>query len=275
MAKLSINEDSLNAIGDALRVHFGENIKEGIDTQEPAPLSLHVIYDTFGTSADRNGKYLNPQEYIWTCQVKGAARLEFEISYRTEPTDFMWVAEGAHKCVNTNEGHILKFDKYTGLYCTKCESENVVGTGIIRQVGYYDDENALDNFQVVYNGELHVCQDCGALGYKRSYGIMGVFDDGLKDLDGYSCIFQNGGDLVRTIEKFTFEGDTFTFACYTYQQTYITGYNAYLRAYDAEGQELTTLDLHEGRIPNEYSPAEMVTAIGKLNNYPNAKEVGF
>lgn len=275
MAKLSINEDSLNAIGDALRVHFGENIKEGIDTQEPAPLSLHVIYDTFGTSADRNGSYLKPEEYIWTCQVKGAARLEFEISYRTEPTDFMWVAEGAHKCVTPNAGHELRFSKYLGSYCPHCGGENIKGTGITRPVGYFDDENALGSFTQIYIGELHVCQDCGALGYQYSYiGGMEIYKN-VGDLQGYKAIFPNRGDLLRTIEKFTFEGDTFTFACYTYEKTYITGYNAYLRAYDAEGQELTTLDLHEGRIPNDYSPAEMVTAIGKLNNYPNAKEVGF
>lgn len=275
MAKLTIDESSLTAIGDALRVHFGENIEEGeLLHWDSSPRVMAANYDEYGTEPNDGKGYLGPELYCKTYQIHGAARLKLDLSYRTEEGDFLWVAEGAHTTVNDNVGQKLEYTDFSGVYCSKCNGQNVDGTGIYRNLGYFDSQGFFNT--QISGAELHVCQDCGALGYTYTAGIAGVFEYGLIDVQNYTTIFPSSGPLVRTIQSFEFEGDTFTFACSTWKEkSFVTGYYGYLYAYDADGNEIASYDLTFGRIPNTYTPGGMAYAISKLNNYPDAKEVPF
>lgn len=277
MARLSIDKEHLDNIGDALRVHFGENLKEGeLTHQEGSPLILSANYREFGTSTSDYETYLLPEHFVRTVQVHGAARLKLDLSYRTDTGDYLWVAEGAHRDVNDNAGRKLEFSLYEGIYCSKCQSENVEATGVFRPL-YWEREDDPNNKEYVYTDQLHVCQDCGAIGYTYSWWPdVGPIYYGMQDADGYTTIFPSRGELYRTVESFEFAGDTFTYACETVKdKTYTTGYYGHLYAYDADGNELTSYDITRGRVPNTYAPGEIAHAVSKLNNYPDAREVGF
>lgn len=266
MARLTIDEGALIAMGDALRVHFGENISEGEQLHwDSSPRVLAANYDEYGTGAKEYAGYLKPECYVKTYQIHGAARLKLDISYRTEGADFLWVAEGAHKLVCSNVGQRLQYKAYGGvLTCPECDKTNIEGTGIWREVG----NDNLGN----YMEELKVCKDCGLMGYEYSGSPFDIADDGR----GYSTVFVSSGPLLRTTETINFEGDTFTFACVTYaEEAHYTGYYGYLYAYDADGNEITSYDMTFGRVPNTYAPYEIIRAIGELNNYPDAEEVPF
>lgn len=303
MAKLSIDKESLVAISDALRAHFGDVAQEGTTVfQEEAPKIIKTPnYDDFSTS-ENNGEWMAAvggidNTFVNTIKIHGASKIVLNLAYRTGvdltttgyEKDWLWLAEGAYRYVEPNKGKKLQYNELYRWHCPSCGAL-VKGTGIMLQVGEPVAGPGIIEFEDKHHRELHVCEQCGIEGFCYPYTSdpTGPADP---SFSGYICTdltlpyefeFIPESGAWRTIDTFTLNGDIFTFATHISDRTQETGYYGEIYAYDADGNELDCYEVTTGYLPNVYTPDPglstpntMAWAISKLNNYPNGEEVQF
>lgn len=253
MARYSISENILTRMGDALRVHFGDYKTEGTtEFKSETPLVFNTPNYTSFEGNTESIYWVRSESkisfYAHTFIFHGAASIKVAISYNTgvhtsgdSPiSEFIWIAPGLHKRYDAHEpGEYLQYTS---------EEE--------RRDGWHEcwvcgSKNIFLNIH-----EALECADCGASNFNGNASIVWRTP---------SC----------TYEEYEFQGDTITVYPEFYDDTYENGFYMEIRAYDADGNELTKYDLTTGKIPNEWSPEEMITAIEKLNYFPNGEEVKF
>lgn len=320
MAKLSIDKESLVAIGDALRVHFGDAIQEGTTIfQEESPRIIKTPnYDDLSTG-ENNGEWIAAidsnfdQVLVDTIQIHGASKIVLKLAYRTDrdqttggyQDDWLWVAEGAHRYVDSNKVKKIKYRDFYRWRCPHCGSlvrdtgEKILVGIPLPGAGPDGSSAGVAAWESTWEETLYKCDHCGAEGLGYSYneltpelppawveGTMGETPyENVMCVDGtlsYDYEFLAEAGSFRTIQNFTFNGDTFTFAICIHERTQVTGYYGEIYAYDANGNEMDCYEVTTGYIPNVYNPdpdpyakSTMVYAISQLNNYPNGEEVQF
>jgi predicted RNA-binding Zn-ribbon protein involved in translation (DUF1610 family) len=307
MAKLSIDKESLVAIADALRVHFGEYKNKGTISFVPeTPLILKTPnYDDFSESTN-NGEWMAAQVVRHTYKINGASKIIIKLAHReslSEGTfeynrDYIWVAEGAHSLYRANIGQTFKYKGEYDLryYCPECGSV-ISGTGehysVGRPVGGSSPViggggNAI--FEMVADKELYRCPNCGLEGFCYPYdkepgGGKAYYDEFMCTDLTLPYVYKFEGTLlggIRKIDTLGINGDTFTLELFIWERTQETGYYAEVYAFDEDGNQLDCYDLTTDYLPNVYTPdpspstsSTMAWAISKLNNYPNGEEVQF
>lgn len=257
MARYSISENILTRMGDALRVHFGDYKTEGTtEFKSETPLVFNTPNFTSFEGNTESIYWVRSESkisfYAHTFIFHGAASIKVAISYNTgvhssgdSPiSEFIWIAPGLHKRYDAHEpGEYLQYtsaeENADGwYYCWICGSTDV---------------------HINNQGKI-VCSHC-----------YDVDTDGSKIYDTEAW-FQPS---PLTYEEYEFQGDSITVYPEFYDDTYTNGFYMEIRAYDADGNELKMYDLTTGKIPNEWSPEEMITAVEKLNYFPNGEEVEF
>lgn len=294
MAKLSIDKESLVAIGDALRVHFGDAAQEGTTVfQEESPRIIKTSnYDDLSTS-ENNGEWIAAIDSNWdqvlvdTIKIHGASKIVLKLAYRTDSDlttggiqyDWFWLAEGAYRYVEPKKGKKIQYRDYESWRCLECGSP-VRDTGEkisigIPVVGGVPGSGGVAAYEPNYNREqpLLKCDHCGLEGFGYDYNsidptIPPIYIDQIGSDTGYTFdnyICKDGTlsydfeflcerGMCRKIDTFTFNGDTFTFAICIKERTQETGYYGEIYAYDADGNELDCYEVTTGYLPNTYSP---------------------
>lgn len=255
MARYSISENILTRMGDALRVHFGDYKTEGTtEFKSETPLVFNTPnFIGFEGNDPADPIYWVRSEskisfYAHTFIFHGAASIKVAISYNTGVhtsgdapiSEFIWIAEGLHKRYDAHEPG--KYLQYTSA------EENADGWYECWVCG---SKNIFLNVN-----EVLECADCGASNFNGNASIV-------------------WRESKCTYEEYEFQGDSITIYPEFYDDTYSNGFYMEIRAYDEDGNELKMYDLTTGKLPNSYSPEEMITAIEKLNYFPNGEEVEF
>lgn len=290
--RVAIKIDTLDNIGDALRIHFGELKKEGTKNthkgstkvlRSPNALGLAQYYDT-GESPEPElfdpDYYLVTtygQPHIETIRIPNAASIHIKMSWKDASVigtnyvgeDYHWIAPGLHSYPSELTGEYLPQFHHTynrdpgkggfnigQWYCPVCGAESQIGSHFID----HDTRCIYDWKPDPLEGE--------------------TWDD---DIGTDDYLFDNmyyRGYNMPTIER-TFNTNSFTLAYCTAEvaggSEGYSGWGHYieLQAFREDGSLMTQYDYIIGEQPNTYFPYQMAPAIEKLNNYPNAEEVKF
>lgn len=292
--KVAIKTKTLEDIGEALRLHFGELKREGTVgshtgtiqvLRTPNALRLAEYYDKYEsplTSDAFNPEYLMPHTgnpVVKTIRVNGAASLKIRMSYKVpqpsgrEAWNYIWLGEGL--CGQPDELHGEYLPSYPSSrdkdevnqlygigqwYCPACGAQPAPGDI------YFDHDlrcpydwtpSKFPDFEKTWEDE-------------DVYGTMG----------GPTNMGYRGLDMPL-IER-TFNGDSFTLIyCNDLGPVFDDigcvdcGYYIELQAFREDGSLMEKYGYVVDELHNDYYPGEMAPAIKLLNNYPNAEEVKF
>lgn len=292
MAKLQIDESRLVAIGDALRVHFGAVKKEGhrdFMTESPKTIltggtvkcqgetKLWVVQDVQPNEDDGGSVIIpvinNPYK-LRTFYIPEADHITLDMTYLTNVSsnkitettyaDYIWVAEGRHSNVNEQEGK-----KY--IYTKNQAWENP-------KEWWWTCTNPSCGYQMLGDAPLHPDIE-NWTGHPEGGGMIQATvcpkcnPISLVNHQNPNLMIKEKNNWQR--EQITIPVNEFTIAFKTYVETSYGGYYCDIYPYDADGNLLTSYEVIVDEIPNDYSVAQMSTAISKLNNYPNGEEEHF
>lgn len=303
VGKMSIERKNLVAIADALRAHFGEALQEGTTNFQPEfPYILKTPnYDDLSTSGS-NGEYMaGEQVSSHTYKFHGASKLIIHIAHAEDfhmgtggyNMDYIWVAPGTYEKLLIAGGQKFTYrvgESYRSV-CPECESV-VQGTGSLYRIGRYMGvtTGGVVVFEDQKDEELYRCPNCGLEGFAYPYDSEPGSNHDY--WDDFSCVDQTlayrfqfptefNSDM-RKLDTLVFTGNSFTLEVFIWNETQKTGYYMEVYPVDEDGNVLDCCDVTVDYLPNVYTPDTdvttshtMVSAISKLNNYPDGEEVTF